>query len=272
MDIDWQKISDTVMHFVTTYGLRLVMGIIVLLIGLMIIKRVVRFSDKRMEARNVDSSLRPFLRSLIGALLKVMLFISVLSMIGIAMTSFIAVLGAAGLAIGLALQGSLANFAGGVLILLLKPFKIGDFIEGNGQSGTVREIQIFYTYVTSPSGQEIVIPNGQLSNNTVKNYSWHPTRRLDMTFGIGYGDDIDKAKQVISNLATAEDRFLEELGITLFVEGLADSSVNIRLRAWANNDDYWDIYNNFNEKVKKAFDKEGINIPFPQMDVHVHNS
>ena len=150
-----------------------------------------------------------------------------------------------------------------MLILLLKPFKVGDFIEGNGQTGTVREIQIFYTYLTSPSGQEIVIPNAQLSNNTVKNYSFHPERRLDMTFGIGYGDDIDKAKEVISGLANAESRFIADKGITLFVEALADSSVNIRLRAWTSNDDYWDIYNNFNEKVKKAFDKEGIGIPFP---------
>lgn len=271
MEINVQEILDMVAQFVTTYGLRLVVAIVVLLIGLAIIKRVVKFADKRMEKREVDPSLRPFLRTLLGGLLKVMLFISVLSMIGIAMTSFIAVLGAAGLAIGLALQGSLANFAGGVLILLLKPFKVGDFIEGASHMGTVREIQIFYTYITTPAGQEIVIPNGQLSNNSVKNYSYHPTRRLDMTFGIGYTDDIDKAKQIIQNLANDEKRFLEEQGITIFVEALADSSVNIRLRAWATNEDYWDIYNNFNEKVKKAFDKEGVGIPFPQMDVHVHN-
>jgi len=254
------------------YGPKLVMAIVVLILGLWIIGRIVKIVGNVMQKRGVDPSLQPFLRSLLHALLKVMLFISVLGMVGIEMTSFIAVLGAAGLAIGLALQGSLANFAGGVLILLLKPFKVGDFIEGVGQAGTVREIQIFYTYITTPTGQEIIVPNAQLSNNVVKNYSFHNTRRLDMTFGIGYGDDIDKAKAIIAKLAGEETRFLDEQGVTIFVEALADSSVNIRLRAWTKNDDYWDIYNNFNEKVKKAFDAEKVNIPFPQMDVHVHNS
>ncbi len=269
MNIDFQA---ELSRIITDYGPTFIMAIVVLILGLWIIGRIVKVVGNVMQKRGVDPSLQPFLRSVLGALLKVMLFISVLGMVGIEMTSFIAVLGAAGLAVGLALQGSLANFAGGVLILLLKPFKVGDFIEGVGQSGSVREIQIFYTYITTPTGQEIIVPNAQLSNNVVKNYSFHNTRRLDMTFGIGYGDDIDKAKGIISKLAGEETRFLDEQGVTIFVEALADSSVNIRLRAWTKNDDYWDIYNNFNEKVKKAFDAEKVNIPFPQMDVHVHNS
>lgn len=269
MNIDFQA---EISRILTDYGPKFIMAIVVLILGLWIIGRIVKVVGSIMQKRGVDPSLQPFLRSLLGALLKVMLFISVLGMVGIEMTSFIAVLGAAGLAVGLALQGSLANFAGGVLILLLKPFKVGDFVEGVGQSGTVREIQIFYTYITTPTGQEIIVPNAQLSNNVVKNYSFHNTRRLDMTFGIGYGDDIDKAKAIIAKLAGEETRFLDEQGVTIFVEALADSSVNIRLRAWTKNDDYWDIYNNFNEKVKKAFDAEKVNIPFPQMDVHVHNS
>lgn len=269
MNIDFQA---EISRIITDYGPKFIMAIVVLVLGLWIIGRIVKVVGNVMQKRGVDPSLQPFLRSILSALLKVMLFISVLGMVGIEMTSFIAVLGAAGLAVGLALQGSLANFAGGVLILLLKPFKVGDFIEGVGQSGTVHEIQIFYTYITTPTGQEVIVPNAQLSNNVIKNYSFHNTRRLDMTFGIGYGDDIDKAKGIISKLAGEETRFLDEQGVTIFVEALADSSVNIRLRAWTKNDDYWDIYNNFNEKVKKAFDAEKINIPFPQMDVHVHNS
>lgn len=260
---------QTIVDLVVKYGMKIITALVVLIVGLWIIKRIVKIFRKTMVKREVDASLTPFLTTIVGVLLKVMLIISIASMMGFAMTSFIAVLGAAGLAIGFALQGSLANFAGGVLILILKPFQTGDFIEGEGHSGTVREIQIFYTYLTTPAGQEISMPNARLSNNAVKNYSFHPTRRLDMTFGISYADDIDKAKEVLQSLAEAEQRFLEEQGISIFVEDLADSSVNLRLRAWANNGDFWDIYNNLNEKVKKAFDQEGISIPFPQRDVHM---
>jgi len=267
-----EKVEDLLAQswdLIITYGGRLVLAILVLIIGLSIIKRITKVFRKTLTKREVDASLIPFLSSLINALLKVMLVISIASMVGIEMTSFVAVLGAAGLAVGLALQGSLSNFAGGVLILILKPFKVGDFIEGAGNSGTVREIQIFYTYLTTPAGQEIMVPNGSLSNNSIVNYSYNSTRRLDMTFGIGYGDDIDKAKAILHEIAAAETRFLDEQGITIFVEALADSSVNIRLRGWLNNGDYWDVLNNLNEKVKKAFDEAGVGIPFPQMDLHL---
>lgn len=267
-----EKVEDLLAQswdLIITYGGRLVLAILVLIIGLSIIKRITNVFRKTLTKREVDASLIPFLSSLINALLKVMLVISIASMVGIEMTSFVAVLGAAGLAVGLALQGSLSNFAGGVLILILKPFKVGDFIEGAGNSGTVREIQIFYTYLTTPTGQEIMVPNGSLSNNSIVNYSYNNTRRLDMTFGIGYGDDIDKAKAILHEIAAAETRFLDEQGITIFVEALADSSVNIRLRGWLNNGDYWDVLNNLNEKVKKAFDEAGVGIPFPQMDLHL---
>lgn len=266
---NFEKYFQQIVDLVVTYGAKLLLAIVVLLIGLALIKRILKVLRKSLVKRDVDPSLTPFLTSIIGALLKVMLVISIASMVGVEMTSFIAILGAAGLAIGLALQGSLANFAGGVLILILKPFKVGDFIEGAGHSGSVREIQVFYTFLTTPTGQEIIIPNAQLSNNSVTNYSFNSTRRLDMTFGIGYGDDIDKAKQIISTLANAEKRFLDEQGISIFVEALADSSVNIRLRAWINNSDYWDVLNGFNEKIKKAFDEAGVGIPFPQMDLHL---
>lgn len=257
-----------IVDLIVIYGGRVLLAILVLIVGLWLVKRLVRLTDKAMRKRNVDPSLRPFLHSILGALLKIMLFISIASMVGVEMTSFVAVLGAAGLAVGLALQGSLANFAGGVLILLLKPFKVGDFIEGAGHAGTVREIQIFYTYLTTPSNQEIIVPNGKLSNDSITNYSFNNTRRMDMTYGIGYSDDIDKAKTILKRLVEEEDRFLEEPAYQIFVEALADSSVNIRIRTWAKNSDYWDIYNNFPEKVKKAFDAEGVSIPFPQRDVH----
>ncbi|MDZ7848208.1 MAG: mechanosensitive ion channel [Owenweeksia sp.] len=263
------KYFDQIIDLVVIYGGKVLLAIVVLIIGLVLIKNLNKAVGKALDKRNVDPSLKPFLKSIVAALLKVMLFIAIASMLGVEMTSFIAVLGAAGLAIGLALQGSLSNFAGGVIILLLKPFKVGDFIDGAGHSGTVREIQVFYTYMTTPSNQEIVIPNGKLSNDSVKNYSFHDTRRIDMTFGIGYGDSIDKAKGILEGLVKEEDRFLAEPAYQIFIEALADSSVNFRLRAWAKNSDYWDVVNGLNEKVKKAFDAEGISIPFPQRDVHL---
>lgn len=259
----------SIFDLVVAYGAKLLLAILLLIVGLSLIKRVSKIIRKNLEKRKVDPSLAPFLTSVSSAILKVVLVIAVASMIGIQTTSFVAILGAAGLAIGLALQGSLSNFAGGALILILKPFKVGDLIEGAGHMGVVREIQVFYTYLTTATGQEIVIPNGELSNGSVVNYSFNDTRRLDMTFGIGYDDDIDKAKQIIHHLASEEKRFLDEQGISIFVEALADSSVNIHLRAWCNNADYWDIYNNFNEKIKKSFDAAEIGIPYPQMDLHL---
>mgnify|MGYP001129107525 FL=1 len=259
------KFSDLIVE----YSGRVILAIVVLIVGLWVIKRIIKTVSKRMEKREVDESLRPFLKSLIDALLKVMLFISVASMLGIQMTSFVAVLGAAGLAIGLALQGSLANFAGGVLILLLKPFKVGDFIDTGSHQGTVREIQIFYTYITTFQNQEVIIPNGDLSNNAVKNFSYHDTRRLDMLFGIGYGDNMDKAKGLIEDIVKADDRVLDKPPYQIFIESLGDSSVNIKVRMWTKNEDYWNVWLEMSEKVKKTFDSNGVSIPFPQRDVHL---
>lgn len=260
---------EQIIGLLVIYGGRLVLAIAVLIIGLWIIKRVVNTIRKRMEKRNVDVSLRPFLASLISAILKIMLFISVAAMVGIQVTSFIAVLGAAGLAVGLALQGSLANFAGGVLILLLKPFRVGDFIDTGTHSGTVREIQIFYTYITTVHKQEVVIPNGDLSNNAVTNYSYHDTRRFDATFRIGYGEDLDRAKNILDTIAKEDTRFMTDPAHSVFVEELADNSVNVHLRGWLKSSDYWDVANNLNEVVKKAFDAEGIKIPLPQRHIHM---
>jgi len=256
---------------VIAYGGTVLLAIVFLLVGLWVIKRIVKIVGKTMDKRGVDVSLQPFLKSLIGALLKVMLIISVVSMLGVEMTSFIAVLGAAGLAVGLALQGSLSNFAGGVLILLLKPFKVGDFIDTGSHAGTVREIQIFYTYITTPTNQEIIVPNGDLSNNAVKNFSFHDTRRIDLTFGIGYEDNIDQAKEILMKLITDEEKAMKDPAPMVFIENLNDSSVDFRVRAWSANSDYWDIVNSMSEKVKKSFDSAGVSIPFPQRDIHVYN-
>lgn len=263
---------ESMTDLIVQYGMSFIMALVVLLIGMSVIKMITKSFRKMLKKRNVDESLRPFLSSLVGSLLKVMLIISVAGMLGIQMTSFVAILGAAGLAVGLALQGSLSNFAGGVLILILKPFKVGDFVEANGVVGTVREIQVFYTYITTGQNQEVIIPNGSLSNNAVKNYSFHGTRRMDLTFGIGYTDSIDDAKKILSELLENDERVLKDPAYSIFIEALADSSVNFHVRAWSTNENYWGIVNGMNEKVKKAFDAASINIPFPQMDVHVHNN
>jgi len=258
-------------ELVIAYGGTVLLAIVFLIVGMWAIKRIVKVIGKTMVKSDVDESLQPFLKSLIGSLLKVMLIISAVSMLGIEMTSFVAVIGAAGLAVGLALQGSLANFAGGVLILLLKPFKVGDFIDTGSHSGTVREIQIFYTYITTPTNQEIIVPNGDLSNNAVKNFSFHDTRRVDFTFGIGYNDNIDQAKEILMKLITEEAKALKDPAPIVFIENLNDSSVDFRVRAWCQSSDYWDIVNSMSEKVKKSFDSAGVSIPFPQRDIHVYN-
>jgi small conductance mechanosensitive channel len=264
-----QELLDGSWDLIVTYGGSVVLAVIVLVIGLAIIKKLTKVFRKTLAKRDVDESLVPFLSSLVNALMKIMLIISIASMIGIEMTSFVAILAAGGLAVGLALQGSLSNFAGGVLIIILKPFKVGDVIDGAGVSGSVREIQIFYTYLTTATGQEIMVPNGSLSNNSITNFSYNPTRRIDTTFGIGYSDDLSKAKAILHEIAAAEKRFLDDKGITIFVEALADSSVNIRLRGWSKNEDYWGILGDLNETVKKAFDAAEIGIPYPQMDLHL---
>jgi small conductance mechanosensitive channel len=254
---------------ILTYAPKVLLAILVLIIGLWIIKRISRGMTNLMTKRNVDPSLIPFLRGLIGVLLKVMLVISVVSMLGVETTSFIAILGAAGLAVGLALSGTLQNFAGGVMILIFKPFKVGDFIDAQGHMGTVREIQIFNTIMKTPDNKTVIIPNGGLATGSMVNFSTEPTRRVDMSFGIGYSDDIDKAKSILMRLLEEDERVLKDPAPAVAVAELADSSVNFNVRPWVNAGDYWGVYLDMQEKVKKAFDAEGVSIPFPQMDVHV---
>lgn len=260
---------DTAVEMVMLYLPKAMLAIIVLLIGLWIIKRVVTLMAKGMERSKTEPTLARFLTSLVSIGLKALLLISVASMIGIATTSFIAILGAAGLAIGLALQGSLANFAGGVLVLMFRPYKVGDYIEAQGVGGTVTAIQIFNTIINTPDNKRIIVPNGSISNGIITNYSAEATRRVDFVFGIGYGDDIGKAREVIGRLVEADERIFSDPAPQIVVSNLGDSSVDITVRVWANAADYWGIKFELTERVKLTFDEEGISIPFPQRDVHV---
>ncbi len=269
-NIDLSELTEKAIALVMTYTPKLLLAIVTLVVGLWLVNRFVRLLDHRLGKK--DPTLNKFLCGLISAVLKVMLLISVASMIGIETTSFIAVVGAAGLAIGLALQGSLANFAGGVLILIFKPFKVGDTIEAEGHLGSVAEIQILYTVLNTFDNKRIVIPNGSLSNATLINVSVYDKRRCDMTFGIGYDDDIDKAKKVLQRLFEEDERSLTEPAPRICVGGLGDNSVDLMFRPWVATDDLWPYYWDMQEKVKKAFDEEGISIPYPQRDVHLYKT
>ncbi|TWX72436.1 mechanosensitive ion channel family protein [Colwellia sp. C1TZA3] len=269
-NINATQLIDQGISLVITYAPKLVLAIITLVVGLWLINRFVAVLDKKIGAK--DPTLNKFLCGLISAISKVMLLISVASMIGIATTSFIAVIGAAGLAIGFALQGSLANFAGGVLILIFKPFKVGDTIEAQGFHGAVAEIQILYTVVNTFDNRRIVIPNGSLSNATLVNVSIYENRRCDMIFGIHYNDDIDKAKAILQRLCDEDERSLKDPEPLICVGSLGDNSVNLMFRPWVATDNLWPYYWDMHEKVKKAFDKEGITIPYPQRDLHVYKS
>lgn len=252
------------------YGPKVIGAILVLVIGGWIVKALTRAFERGMTRSALDASLKPFLKGLVNILLKIMLGISALSMLGIEMTSFVAILGAAGLAVGLALSGTLQNFAGGVMILIFKPYQVGDFVEAQGYKGTVSAIGIFTTTLKTVDNKTIIIPNGALSNSSITNYSTEDLRRVDWTFGIGYGDNVDKAREVLQRLCNEDNLILKDPTVLIAVSELGDSSVNFTVRAWVNSSDYWDVFFRMNEKVYKTFGKEGLNIPYPQMDVHMH--
>ena len=251
------------------FGLKLGVALIVLVIGLWVIKILLSMVRKLMEKRNTDPSLRGFLISILSIALKIMLVVSVIGQLGIETTSFIAVLGAAGLAIGMALSGTLQNFAGGAMILIFKPFKIGDYIEAQGHAGTVNEIQIFNTILKSPDNKTIIIPNGGLSTGSMINYSTETSRRVDWTFGIAYGDDASKAQELLKSMLSSDARVLSDPAPFVEVSELADSSVNFATRAWVKSENYWGLYFDMNKRVYEEFEKSGLSIPYPQMDVHL---
>ena len=238
--------------------------------GIWLAKQIKKYVVLMMERRNVDALLASFSSNIVYVALVAFVVIAALSQLGIQTTSFVAIIGAAGLAIGLALQGSLANFASGVMIIAFRPFKVGDFIEAGGVAGVVEGIQIFSTQMRTGDNKAIIIPNSRITSGNITNYSAKDTRRVDMVFGIGYGDDIKKAKDILMELITDDERILKDPEPLVAVSELGDSSVNFVVRPWVNSADFWGVKFDYTEAVKLRFDKEGISIPFPQQDVHLH--
>lgn len=267
-----QSLFDTAVEQLMVFLPQLFLALLVLIVGWWVIRRVVKAVEAGLQRGSADATLSRFLLSLLSMGLKALLLISVASMVGIATTSFVAVLGAAGLAIGLALQGSLANFAGGVLILLFRPFRVGDFIEAQGVAGTVKEILIFSTVMKTPDNKRIIVPNGPLANDNITNFSAEDRRRVDLVFGIGYDDDLKQAKAVLERLIREDERSQDDPAPLIVISELADSSVNITTRTWVQASDYWGFRFDLIERVKLAFDAEGISIPYPQQDIHLHQA
>jgi small conductance mechanosensitive channel len=265
-----ENLSAKIWELLTVYGLKVIAAIAVLIIGRWIAKVLANFTKKVMNKKEVDPTITSFVVNMTYIALLAFVVLAALGQLGVQTTSFIAVIGAAGLAIGLALQGSLSNFAAGFLMIIFRPFKVGDYIEGAGVAGTVEEIHIFTTQLVTPDNKTIIVPNAKMTGDNITNYSAKGTRRVELVFGIGYGDDIDHARQVIEGVISQDDRVLEDPAPAVVVSELADSSVNFKVRVWTIADDYWGFYFDTTEKVKKQFDAEGISIPFPQRDVHMH--
>lgn len=264
-----EAIITKLQEFVAEYGMKVVGAILILIIGRLVAKLIQKLIKAMMEKSKADPALISFVGSLSYIAMMTFVIIAALSKLNIQTASFIAVLGAAGLAIGLALQGSLANFASGVLMLIFKPFKVGDMIEGGGTSGIVEEIEIFTTQLRTPDNKKVIVPNASVTGGNIVNYSAKDSRRVDMVFGVGYGDDLDKVKQVIDEVISADDRILSDPAPTVGIVELGDSCVNFAVRPWVKTADYWDVFFATQEAMKKRFDAAGISIPFPQRDVHL---
>lgn len=265
-----ENIVDKIVELLTVYGLKIIAAIAIFIIGRWVAKALRTLVQKLMKNGGVDDTLVKFVGNLSYIALLAFVIIGALNQLGIQTTSFIAVLGAAGLAIGLALQGSLSNFAAGFLLIIFRPFKVGDIIEGAGVSGVVEEIQIFTTQLKTPDNKTVIIPNAKLTSDNIINWTSKGIRRVDMTMGIGYDDDIDKARSIMEEIIAKDDRILESPATTIAVAELADSSVNFVVRPWVNVDDYWNVYFSLTEKFKKEFDAQGVSIPYPQQDVHMY--
>jgi small conductance mechanosensitive channel len=268
--MDVSNLLAKVYELLTVYGLKVVAAIIIFIVGRWVAKAVSNFIKKLMTKSKSDGTLVSFVGNLSYVALLAFVIIAALNQLGIYTASFIAVLATAGLAVGLALQGSLSNFAAGVLMIIFKPFKDGDYIEGGGTAGTVEEIQIFTTQLKSPDNKTIIVPNAKMLGDNITNYTVKGTRRVELVFGIGYDDDIDKARQVIEDIIAQDDRVMKDPAPEVVVAELANSSVNLKVRVWTTADDYWGFYFDTTETVKKQFDAEGISIPFPQRDIHIY--
>ena len=264
--LDIQKMIDA---YVVPWSINIALAIVVFIVGRMIAKGLVKILEGLLGRAKVDSMLVEFIGSIARALLLLFVIIASLDMLGVNTTSLIAMLGAAGLAVGLALQGSLQNFASGVLLIIFRPFQVGNFIDAGGVSGTVEKITIFNTIMLTPDNREIIVPNGSVYSGTITNFSARATRRVDMVFGISYGDDIKKARDIMVQIMESDERILKDPAPQVAVSELADSSVNFVVRPWVNAADYWGVKFELTEKIKLAFDEQGVSIPFPQMDVHM---
>jgi small conductance mechanosensitive channel len=261
---------STMVDWVSQFGLKLIAAIVVFFVGKWLARKISNLLKRGMQKAETDPTLIGFVGNIAYFGLLTMVVIAAVGQLGVQTTSFIAVLGAAGLAIGLALQGSLANFAAGVLMIIFRPFKAGDYIEAAGTAGSVEEVQLFTTTLKTPDNKIVIIPNAQVTAGTITNYSARDTRRLDLVFGVGYGDDLDKVKRVIWEVLNEESRLLKDPEPVVAVLNLGESSVDFAVRPWVNSADYWGVYFDLQEKMKKRFDQEGISIPFPQRDLHVY--
>jgi small conductance mechanosensitive channel len=268
--MDVSSLASKIYELVTIYGIKVIAAFVIFVVGRWVVKGITNFIKRIMDKRDVDKTLTSFVGNLSYVALLIFVIIAALNQLGIQTASFIAVIGAAGLAIGLALQGSLSNFAAGVLMIIFKPFKVNDYIEGGGVAGIVEEIQIFTTMLKSPDNKSIIVPNSRIMGDVITNFTTKGTRRVDLVFGISYGDDIDKARQVIREIIDQDQRVLKDPAPMVVVSELADNSVNLTARAWTSVSDYWGFFFDTTEMVKKRFDAEGITIPFPQRDVHVY--
>ena len=265
-----ESYMDKIMEMISLYGVNILTALVIFIVGRWVAKILRNVAKKVMAKNNVDPIIVGFTCNIAYIAMLAFVIIAALGRLGIQTTSFIAILGAAGLAIGLALQGSLANFAAGFLMVIFRPINVGDYIEGAGVAGTVEEIQIFTTTLVTPDNKTVIIPNANMTSDNIVNWSAKGIRRVDMVFGIGYDDDIDKARQIMEDVLAKDERILKDKPTQIAVVELADSSVNFVVRPWANVSDYWGVYLDAMENIKKAFDDQGISIPYPQQDVHLH--
>ena len=258
------------MTLVQDIATRGVTALLIFVIGRWLAKFVTKLVKRAMRKADIEDTLETFLGNLLYYVLLAAVVIATINQLGVQTTSLLAVLGAAGLAVGLALQGSLSNFAAGVMIVGFRPYKVGDFVEAGGVSGVIEQVQIFTTVMRTGDNKKIIVPNSQIMAGEITNYSANPTRRVDLVAGCGYDDDLDKVRKTLEDILAAEDRILDDPAPTIAVSELADSSVNFVVRPWVNSGDYWGVYFNLTEQIKKRFDAEGISIPYPQSDVHVY--
>jgi small conductance mechanosensitive channel len=262
------RYTDMAVFYASEYGLKVVAAIIIFVVGKWAVGRITKFAKNFMEKAKVDKTLVEFVESLVYFLLLMVVVLASLNILGINTTSFLAILGAAGLAIGLALQGSFSNIGAAVLIIIFRPFKVGDFVEAGGATGTVEDVNLFSTIIAPLDNRTLIVPNSKIIGGNITNYSKKENRRVDHIFGIGYEDDLKLAKETLMEMMTSDERVLQDPAPFVAVSELGDSSVNFTTRAWVKSADYWDVYFEQIEKVKLTFDEKGISIPFPQMDVH----